>query len=126
MNDKFEYKYSAPTQKERKEVDSIRSQYLPKEEVMTNIDRLRDLDKKVKNPTLIISLTLWIIGTLKFGLGLTFVLEWAKMVVGVILMLVGGIVLGFAYPVYNKTLHKLKAKYGSTIIELSNQILNEK
>ena len=38
MSEKFEYKYSAPTQRERKEVDSIRSQYLPKEEVMTNIE----------------------------------------------------------------------------------------
>lgn len=125
MSEKFEYKYSAPTQKERKEVDSIRNQYLPKEEVMTNIDRLKELDKKVKNPPLITSLTFGIVGTLIFGLGLTCILEWNIMMFGIILMIIGGVVLGVAYPIYTKLLNKLKCKYGPTIIELSNQILNE-
>jgi hypothetical protein len=125
MSEKFEYKYSAPTQRERKEVDSIRSQYLPKEEVMTNIDRLKELDKKVKNPPLITSLSFGIVGTLIFGLGLTCVLEWNLIGLGIGLMIFGGAVLGVAYPIYNKLLNKLKRKYGPTIINLSNQILNE-
>lgn len=126
MGEKFEYKYSAPTQKERKEIDSIRSQYLPKEEIMTNIDRIKELDKKVKNPPMIVSLSFGVVGTLIFGLGLTCVLEWSIILLGIILMAVGGVVLGVAYPIYNKLLNKLKKKYGPKIIELSNQILNEK
>ena len=48
MSKKFEYKYTAPTMEERKEIDSIRRQYLPTDKSMTKMDRLRYLDRKVK------------------------------------------------------------------------------
>ena len=43
MNEKFEYKYEAPTLEERKEIDSIRQQYLPKNKTVSKMERLREL-----------------------------------------------------------------------------------
>ena len=125
MSEKFEYKYSAPTQKERKEIDSIRSQYLAKSKEESKLDRLRYLDSKVKSYSTIVGLTLGIIGTLVFGLGLTFILEWDMFTRGAILMLVGVGPIIIAYYAYKFVLNKMKAKYGEEIIELSNELLSE-
>lgn len=125
MAEKFEYKYVAPTQKERKEIDSIRRQYLSKGKEENKIDRLRYLDNKVKSMSTIAGLTPGVIGTLIFGLGLTFVLEWNQMAIGIILMLVGIVPIIFAYYIYKFILNKMKAKYGQEIIDLSNELLSE-
>lgn len=126
MSKKFEYKYSAPTMEERKEIDSIRSQYLPKEQVMTKIERLRYLDNKVKNTPLVWSLSFGIVGSLIFGLGLTFYLEWTSFwYVGIPFSIIGLILAIIAYPLYKKMLERYKSKYGKEIIELSNELLDE-
>lgn len=126
MSKKFEYKYSAPTMEERKEIDSIRSQYLPKEQVMTKIERLRYLDNKVKNTPLVWSLSFGVVGALIFGLGLTFYLEWTSFwYVGIPFSIIGLILAIIAYPLYKKMLEKYKSKYGKEIIELSNELLDE-
>ena len=126
MSKKFEYKYSAPTMEERKEIDSIRSQYLPKEQVMTKIERLRYLDNKVKNTPLVWSLSFGIVGALIFGLGLTFYLEWTSFwYMGIPFSIIGLILAIIAYPLYKKMLEKYKSKYGKEIIELSNELLDE-
>ena len=125
-NEKFEYKYNAPTIEERKEINSIRSQYLPKDKTMTKIDRLRYLDKKVKTLPLIYSLSFGIGGTLTFGLGLTFFLEWSNYWYwGAPISIIGIVLAIIAYPLYNKLLNKYKNKYGKEIVELSNELLNE-
>lgn len=126
MGDKFEYKYSAPTSEQRKEIDSIRNQYLPKDKSMTKLDRLRQLDSKVKEIPLIWALSLGIVGILLFGTGMTFYLEWTKYwYIGVPFSLVGVFDMVIAYPVFNKLTNKLKDKYGKEILELSNELLNE-
>ena len=66
--EKFEYKYSAPTMEERREIDSIRSQYLPKDKSLTKMDQLRQLDRKVKNTPIIFALTLTLRTKFMFGL----------------------------------------------------------
>lgn len=126
MSDKFEYKYSAPTLEERKEIDSIRSQYLPKDKTMSKLERLRYLDYKVKNIPMILSLTFGIVGILLFGVGLTFFLEWNNLwFLGIPFGIFGTILIFLAYPIYSKLLRKYKSKYGKEIIELSNELLNE-
>ncbi len=126
MEEKFEYKYSAPTVEERNEINSIRNQYLPKDETTLEIDVLRKLDRKVKNTPMIVSLTLGICGILIFGLGLTFFLEWTSFwYVGIPIGLIGIIMMLLNYPIYLKIESKLKDKYGPIIIELSNKLLNE-
>lgn len=126
MGERFEYKYNAPTQKERQEINSIRNQYLPKDKAMTKYERLKKLDSKVKNIPLILGLSFGVIGTLIFGSGLTFFLEWIDLwFLGLPLGILGVIVIALAYPIYKKVLNNLKNKYSSEILELSNELLNE-
>lgn len=125
MAEKFEYKYSAPTQEERNEIDRIRRQYQPKDETITKMDRLRYLDNKVKAIPMIISLSIGIIGTLIFGLGLTFILEWSNISLGVVLMIIGAAIMAIAYLSYSMSSKKLKSKYSKEILALSEELLNQ-
>ena len=89
MSNQFHFKYTAPTEEERKEIDSIRRQYAPQEQTETKMQRLRRLDALVKNTAVVWSLCLGVIGCLIFGLGLTMILEWNVLLWGIALMLVG-------------------------------------
>lgn len=126
MKEKFEYKYSAPSIEERKEIDSIRKQYLPKEERETKMERLRYLDDLVKSVPTIYSLILGVIGSLVFGTGMTFFLEWKDLwYIGIPFCVIGIVMASLAYPVYKKKLKQYKDKYSKEIIELSNELLGE-
>jgi len=122
----FKYTYSAPTEEERLEIESIKRQYEPKEKLETKLDKLRNLDKKVKIFPLILSLTFGIVGTLIFGLGLTLVLEWDRIILGIIVATLGLIPISIAYPTYSIIYRKNKEKYADEIIKLSDELLNEK
>lgn len=126
MNDNFKYTYSAPTEEERREIESIKNQYMPKQQKEATLEKLKKLDAKVKNIPVCIALVLGIVGTLIFGLGLTLILEWNLVVWGVVVAVVGCVPSGLAYPIYNKTYNKLKQKYGAEIIKLSDDLLNQK
>ena len=125
MNKQFNFKYSAPSQEERKEIDSIRRQYVPQEKTETKLERLRRLDGLVKNTAIIWSLVLGVVGTLVLGLGLTMILEWNIWFWGIVLMVLGCLPIAIAYPVYKLLLQKGKAKYGDEILRLSEELLNE-
>ena len=125
MNNQFNFKYTEPSQEERKEIDSIRRQYLPREQTESKIDKLRRLDGLVKNIPTIWSLCLGIVGILIFGLGLTMILEWSIWIWGIVLMVIGSVPMAIAYPVYKLELNKGKAKYGDEILRLSEELLNE-
>lgn len=125
MNNQFNFKYTAPTEEERKEIDSIRRQYLPQEHVESKMDRLRRLDALVKNTAIVWSLCLGVVGTLVLGLGLTMILEWSIWLWGIVLMVIGSVPMAIAYPVYKLALNKGKAKYGDEILRLSGELLNE-
>lgn len=125
MNDKFNYKYIAPTEEERKEIDSIRRQYAPQSQTESKLDRLRRLDSLVKNTAIIWSLVLGVLGTLIFGLGLTMILEWQILPWGIVLMVIGSVPIAIAYPVYKTVLKKYKNRYGEEILRLSKELLNK-
>lgn len=126
MSEKFEYKYEAPTIEERKEIDSIRRAYLPEDQSMSRIDRLRYLDNKVKSIPVIWGISLGVVGLLLFGTGLTFFLEWSNLwYFGIPFSVIGIIPIALAYPVYIRLLKKYKTKYGPEIIRLSNELLKE-
>ena len=125
MNDKFSYKYIAPTEEERKEIDSIRRQYASQEKEETKLERLRRLDALVKNTAIIWSLVLGVLGTLIFGLGLTMILEWQILPWGIVLMVIGSVPIAIAYPVYKTVLKKYKNRFGEEILRLSEELLNE-
>ena len=121
----FEYTYSAPTERERKEIMSIRRQYEDKPTTDGKMERLRRLDAIVKNRCMIFSLTIGIIGCLIFGLGLAFVLEFNQWLLGIICGVVGAIVMIIAYPSYRFIHKKDKSKYSEEIIKLSQELLGE-
>lgn len=127
MNDnKFNYKYVALNEEEKKEIESIRNMYIEKEKGETKIERLRRLNSLVKNVSTVWGLCFGIIGCLIFGLGLTMILEWNYLIWGVVISIVGVVPMIFAYPVYKKIFGKYKLKYGEEIITLSEELLNEK
>ncbi len=126
MNEnKFTYRYAAPTEAERKEIDSIRKQYVGDKEE-SKLDRLRSLHAKVKNGAKAIALAIGILGCLLFGLGLTMILEWSVILWGVVVAAFGAAAMSVAYPVYTWVLQSNKNKYGEEIVRLSEELLQGK
>lgn len=127
MNKKndFEFKYTAPTNSERKEIESIKNRYTKPTQQTDKLVKLRKLDSTVKNMPIIISLIIGILGTLLFGLGLTMILEWEIIVWGVILCSIALIPIILAYPIYLKVFKHLKNKHSEEIIKISEELLNE-
>lgn len=123
-NNDFEYSYYAPTIKERQEIENIKNQYITKSKTSNKLLELRKLDNMVKNIPMAIAISLGVIGTLIFGLGMSMVLVWNKIGGGIIVGFLGCIPIIFAYPSYKFIFNRLKVKYGSKIINLSNELLN--
>ena len=122
----FEYKYIAPTNEERKEIESIKNSYLTQSSFTdSKLNKLRKLDSKVKNIPVIISLVLGVVGTLILGLGMSMVLEWNLILWGIIVGAVGVVPTICAYPAHKFWSKKLKKKYSAEIINLSNELLND-
>ena len=121
----FEFKYVAPTNEERKEIESIRNSYLEENKKTSKLDYLRQLNNRVKDLPQIFSLVIGILGTLIFGLGLTMILEWEIILWGVVLCVVALVPIAFAYPVYIKSDKILRDRYRDEILRLSNELLNE-
>ncbi len=125
MSNQFNFKYTAPTEEERKEIDSIRSRYAPKTQKEDKLERLRRLDELVKSVPTVWALVLGVLGVLIFGLGLAMILEWNIYVWGIAVMVIGSVPMAIAYPVYKKLLTKYKDRYGEEILRLSEELLNE-
>lgn len=123
-SNKFNYTYSAPTEQERREIDSIRRQYVSKDASADKLSQLRRLDGKVKNPPKILGIVFGVVGILVFGLGLTMVLEWSVIAWGIVVAAVGAVPMALAYPSYSWLLRRNKAKYGEQIIALSDELLS--
>ena len=121
----FEYTYTAPTLEERKEIESIRNNYLNHSYTPTKLDKLRKINNKVKNIPLIVSLILGICGILIFGLGLTMMLEWKIYIWAIVVAIIGLVPTISAYPVYLKTHKNLKNKYSDEILKLSEELLKD-
>lgn len=122
-NNEFNYSYKALDERQRREIESIKYQYMDKKHEPSNIDRLKKLDNKVKNTAFIPSLSLGIVGLLVFGLGITCVLEWDLITLGVILGICGAVLMLIAYPVYSFILNKMKLKYKDEILKISDELL---
>lgn len=122
---KFVYNYSAPTEDERREIEGIRKQYGGEQVKKDSLSRLRELDKRVKNPPLILSIILGGVGVLIFGTGLTMILEWSLYVWGILVMVVGIMPMSIAYPLRKRLVKRNKERYGDEILKLSGELLNE-
>lgn len=124
MPEKFSYKYSAPTEEERREIEDIQKQYLPEKTADASIKKLRMLNAKVHRVPMIAALTAGIAGTLILGAGMAMSLEWNLLAWGVVVGLTGIAVLALAYPLHKFLLNRSKKKYGEEILKLSDELLN--
>ena len=119
----FIYNYSA---KENKEVQEIRSKYLPREE--SKLEELKRLDYTVQNSGMIESLCAGIGGILMFGLGLCLAMQVIgsgvfSIVLGILLGIVGMIGMIAAYPVYRKIAQKATVEYAPRILQLTDELM---
>lgn len=120
---KFEYTYSAPTETERKEIESIRKQYEPKSQTEVKLARLRRLNGRVNGVPKTAALCVGTIGAMLFGLGMAMAIEWGLIAWGVVLGVIGVAVASTAYPVYKRLLARCKERYATEIITLSDELL---
>lgn len=119
-NNTFTYNYSAVR---NREVERIRSKYLPREE--NKLDRLKRLDLRVQTAGTLESLCLGIIGILVFGIGMCFGLDvfagadWLS----VLLCLLGAVIMLPAYPIYRSISRKTREELTPEILRLSEEIM---
>ena len=124
-NHSFEYTYSAEQQKE---VEAIRKKYLPKE-----ADKMQQLRKLHAIPTQkaqAASLAAGVIGALIMGTGMSLamteigaLLGTYAMGVGIAVGLVGILLVALAYPVYNRSLKKHRARIAPEILRLTEELM---
>lgn len=108
------------TEKDTKQAEQIRRQYLAREE--NKMEQLRALDSKVKMPGTILSYIVGSIGALVMGGGMSLVMVNGNMTTGIVLGVVGMLVAAVAYPIYRGITGSRKNKYASEIMRLSSEI----
>lgn len=116
--EKFVYNYSA---KQQEEIEAIRSKYVEQQE--TKFQKLKKLDNQVSRQANIISISLGIIWTLIFGLGLCCVLKWDLYIIGSVIGIIGLIGMGVNVPLHHYFLKKFRQKIAPQIIALSDELL---
>lgn len=117
----FEYTYSA---QEQKEIERIKSKYVPKQESETKLEQLRRLDASVTRPGTITGLILGIVGILTFGGGMSCCLVAGEtlLVPGILLGVVGSVLMMLAYPLYKKITEKEKERIAPLILALTEEM----
>ena len=118
--DIFTYKYSAA---QNREVERIRKKYLPKEK--TELELLRELDRRVQSAGVVSSLCIGIIGCLIFGTGLCFGLDVfaGGSMIAALLSALGILIMLPAYPIYRRISKRTKDALTPEILRLSEEIM---
>lgn len=131
-NDKetFTYTYSA---KEQKEIQAIRQKYAAPAQAQDKLGQLRRLDAAVTRKAQTVSLVFGVIGALVLGSGMSLAMtdlggilgldSVMAMAVGILLGGIGMVLVGAAYPVYNRILKKERAKIAPEILRLSDELM---
>ena len=111
----------------KSEIEKIKSRYSEKQTVVTDYEKLKQLDKKAKMPATIFSYVFGIVGTLIMGFGMSICLGalFNVMWVGVLFGVVGILMASFNYSIYTKLISKGKQKYSQEILDISSKLLNE-
>lgn len=108
-------------------VENIRSQYEPKSKQCTKMEQLLRLDKKVRRPALIFSYVFGSVGTLVLGTGMCLAMNIIAnmMALGVVVGLVGIAMVSANYFIYRAILAHRKKKYAQSVMQLSDELLNQ-
>lgn len=125
-NNSFEYTYCAQQQRE---VEAIRSKYLPKEEdKMEQVRRLHSIPTRKAQAS---SIAMGTVGALVLGTGMSICMtdiaaamdRQTSMVLGILVGVIGMVLVAMAYPVYNRVKKKERAKIAPEILRLTNELL---
>ena len=116
----FNYTYSSIN---KAEIEKIRSKYIQNQE--SDLDELRKIDAKVTNTSAYVAIFVGIVGVLTFGIGLSLVLSFNKLILGIIVSFFGLVIMGFGYVANKIILNKMKKKYAPRVLELSEKLLRE-
>lgn len=120
--DSFKITYSA---KQQKEIENIRKKYSPEPE--DKMEQLRKLDNGVYQKATAVAIIFGVVGALILGIGMCCAMVWQGFlfIPGIIIGIIGIVVLGFAYPIYNKTLKQEREKIAPEIIRLTDELLKK-
>ena len=121
----FHYTYSASQQQE---VESIRKQYLPKEE--NKLERLRKLHNSATQKAQVWSLVFGVVGALILGFGMSLILTdlgaalgFLALILGILIGIAGMALVALAYPVYCRVLKKERERIAPEILRLTEELL---
>ncbi len=115
--------YQANKRDQRK-AENIRRQYVSHEE--NKMEQLQKLDSKVKLPGKIIGSILGVLGALVMGAGMSLVMVWDNMTMGLALSIPGLAVLLLGFLVYYLITSSRKKKYADEIMRLSDDVVRKK
>lgn len=112
-------------------VQKIRTQYTEKEH--TELDSLKELDKKVKAPANTFAYIFGSLGAIIMGSGMSLVMTDISQTIGIAEPMLPGIAIGVVgiamaivnYPIYKAILTARRKKYADKIIVLSDKLINE-
>ena len=127
----FSYNYSA---KEQEELRRIREKYIPEEKKEENkLEKLYRLDNAATQKAQVVSLIFGVVGALILGFGMSLIMTdlWGilgayrdmYMLIGIAIGLVGGILAGIAYPMYNLTLKRERERIAPEVLRLTDELM---
>ncbi|MBE5797837.1 MAG: hypothetical protein E7327_10775 [Clostridiales bacterium] len=116
----FEYTYSAG---EQAEIRRIRSKYAPKEE--SKMEQLQRLDASATQKATMYAIIVGVIGALILGTGMSCCMVWTDtlLIPGIVIGVIGMGVVAAAYPLYDRTLKKERARIAPEILRLTDELL---
>ncbi|MBQ9083157.1 MAG: hypothetical protein IJY28_06635, partial [Clostridia bacterium] len=129
MSDKenaFRYTYSAGQQEE---IRAIRKKYMPPEE--DKMAQLRRLDASAESAASTAAIVTGVVGALILGTGMSLIMTdfgrilgaWGAMIAGIVTGVLGIVLICLAYPVYNRTLRKARARIAPEVLRLTDELL---
>ena len=112
-------------------VQKIRTQYTEKEH--TELDELKDLDRKVKRPANVFAYIYGSVSAIIMGSGMSLVMTDIGATLGMEASMVPGIVIGVVglamalttYPIHKRILATRKKKFAPQIIALSEKLMEK-
>ena len=112
-------------------VQKIRTQYTEKQH--SDLDELKNLDKKVKHPANVFAYVFGSMGAIVMGSGMSLVMtDIAEtlniadpMVPGIIIGVIGMIMAIVNYPIFKSILGSRRKKYADKIIALSEKLIKD-
>ena len=109
------------SERDQKKAEDIRRQYVSREE--NKMEQLQKLDSRVKLPGKIAGSILGVIGALVMGAGMSLVMVWGNMAMGLALSIPGLAVLLLGFLAYYLITGSRKKKYAAEIMRLSGDVM---